>query len=57
VLIYLSTIAGFVIWVVLWAIGVTSFDALMIFLAIVLLAVCWRAIAPYLPGNRRPREE
>jgi hypothetical protein len=49
----LSLIAGLVVWIVLWAIGVKSIDAFMITIAIVLVAASVRIISPYLPGNRR----
>jgi hypothetical protein len=51
-LLLLTTIAGLVIWIVLWAIGVKSFDAFLITLLMVLLAATWQLVAPYLPGSR-----
>jgi hypothetical protein len=48
----LTLIAGLVIWVVLWALGVKSFDAFMIPVLMVLVAVGVRMLAPFLPGNR-----
>ena len=53
----LTTIAGLVIWIVLWAIGVKSFDAFLITIVIVLLAATWQLVAPYLPGDRGARED
>ena len=38
VLLLLTTIAGLVVWIVLWAIGVKSFDAFLITLVMILLA-------------------
>jgi O-antigen ligase len=52
----LTTIAGLVVWIVLWAIGVKSFDAFMITIAMIVVAATARVFAPYLPGNR-PDEE
>ena len=49
----LTTIAGLVVWIVLWAIDVKSFDAFLITLAMVLVAATARIISPYLPGNRQ----
>jgi hypothetical protein len=49
----LTTLTGLVIWIVLWAIGVKSFDAFLITMAMVLLAATARVFAPFLPGNRR----
>jgi Mn2+/Fe2+ NRAMP family transporter len=48
----LTTIAGLVVWIVLWAIGVKSFDAFLITMVLVLLAATARLVAPYLPGGR-----
>jgi hypothetical protein len=48
----LTLIAGLVVWIVLWATGVKSFDAFMLTIAMVLLAATVRLISPYLPGNR-----
>jgi hypothetical protein len=46
-----------VIWSVLWAIGVKSFDAFLITLLLVLLAATWKLVAPSLPGVRRPGDD
>jgi hypothetical protein len=54
---YITTIAGLVVWIVLWAIGVKSFDAFLITIAMVLVAAAARIFAPYLPGNRGRGEE
>jgi len=51
-LIYSAT-AGFVLWIVLWSIGVKSIDAIMLTVLIVLLAAGVRMIIPHLPGNQR----
>ncbi len=48
----LTLIAGLVVWVVLWAIGAKSFDALMITILMLLIAAAARILAPFLPGNR-----
>jgi hypothetical protein len=48
----LTLIAGLVIWIVLWAIGVKSFDAFLIPMLMVMIAVGVRIFSPYLPGNR-----
>jgi len=48
----LTLIAGVVVWVVLWAIGVKSFDALLVFLFMLVIAAAARMLAPFLPGNR-----
>lgn len=52
----LTLIAGLVVWIVLWSIGVLSIDAFLITIAMVLIAATVRIIAPYLPGNRSEDE-
>jgi hypothetical protein len=56
-LLLLTTIAGLVIWIVLWAIGVKSFDAFLITLLLVLLAATWKLVTPSLPGARGPGDD
>ena len=49
----LTATGGLVIWIVLWAIGLASgFDAILIGIAMVLLAIAIRGVLPYLPGRR-----
>jgi hypothetical protein len=48
----LTTTAGLIIWIVLWAIDVKSFDAFLITLTLVIVAATAQLIAPHLPGNR-----
>jgi hypothetical protein len=52
----LTLIAGLVVWIVLWATGVKGFDSFMITIAMVLIAAAAHIIAPFLPGNQRPRD-
>jgi hypothetical protein len=52
----LTTIAGLSLWIVLWAIGVKSFDAFMITIAMIVVAATARVFAPFLPGNRADEE-
>ncbi len=52
--IFLATIVGLVVWIVLWAIGASNaFDAFLLTMLIILVACAAHIIAPYLPGNRR----
>jgi Mn2+/Fe2+ NRAMP family transporter len=51
--IFLATIAGLVVWIVMWAVGVKSFDAFMVMLLIILLGCTAHILAPFLPGNRK----
>jgi hypothetical protein len=48
----LTTIAGLIAWIVLWAIGVKSFDAFLLTLGMIILAATARLILPSLPGSR-----
>jgi hypothetical protein len=48
----LTTTAGLVVWIVLWAVGVKSFDAFLLTLGMIVLAVTARMILPSLPGSR-----
>jgi hypothetical protein len=48
----LTLIAGLVVWIVLWAIGVKSLDAIMITLLMLVVAAAVRLLAPHLPGRR-----
>jgi hypothetical protein len=48
----LATVAGFVVWIVLWSLDYKAIDAFMITVVIALVAVMGRMLAPYLPGNR-----
>jgi len=53
---FLTTIGALVVWVVLWAIGVKSFDGFLLATLIVLLAGTLKLLAPYLPGAKRARD-
>ena len=49
---FLTTCAGLVLWIVLWAVDVKPFDAFLLTLGMVIIAATMRIITPYLPGNR-----
>jgi len=49
----LTTVAGLIVWIVLWSLGQKAFDAFLITLALVVVAAALRAVTPHLPGNRR----
>lgn len=53
----LTTIAGLIVWIVLWALEVKPFDAFMITIGMVVVAATLRIVAPYLPGNRPDPDE
>jgi len=48
----LTLIAGLVVWIVLWSIGVKSIDAFMITMVMLIVAAAAHIIWPTLPGNR-----
>ena len=50
----LTLIAGLALWIVLWAIGVKSFDAFLITIVMMIVAAAAHIIWPTLPGNRDP---
>ena len=49
----LTTIFSFALWVVLLSLGIKPFDALMLSVLLILLAGTAQLIRPYLPGHRR----
>jgi hypothetical protein len=53
----LTTTAGLIIWIVLWALGVKSFDAFLITMLLVILASAARLAMPSLPGSRPSPDE
>ncbi len=48
----LTATAGLCLWIILWAINISGFDAIMIAVVMVLLAIGIRNILPFLPGRR-----
>jgi hypothetical protein len=48
----LTTTAGLCLWIVLWALNVSGFDAILIVVLMVLIAVAVRQLIPFLPGRR-----
>lgn len=48
----LTATAGLCLWIILWAINVSGFDAILIAVVMVLLAIGIRNILPFLPGRR-----
>jgi hypothetical protein len=47
----LTGTAGLGLWIVLWALGVSGFDSIMITIVMVLIAVGARNLLQYLPGR------
>ena len=48
----LTFIVGLSLWIVLWAIGIKSFDAFLITIVMMIVAAAAHIIWPTLPGNR-----
>lgn len=49
----LTATAGLCLWIVLWAAGIFGgFDAILIGIVMVLVAIAVRNLLPYLPGRR-----
>ncbi len=47
----LGTTFAMIIWIVLWAIGVKSFDGFIVAMVIITLGATGRILKPYLPGR------
>jgi hypothetical protein len=48
----LTATAGLCIWIVIWSLGVSGLDAILITIAMVLIAIGVRNLLPFLPGRR-----
>ena len=48
----LTGTAGLCIWIVLWALNVSGFDAILLAIVMVLIAIGVRNLLPFLPGRR-----
>ena len=55
--ILLTWTAGLVLWIVLWAIGAKAFDAFMLTILMLVVAVSVHLITPHLPGNQVPEAD
>jgi uncharacterized membrane protein YvlD (DUF360 family) len=50
---FLTLIAGLVLWIVLWACGLLkSFDGFLIAMLLVVIAAGTQILIPYLPGRK-----
>ena len=47
-----ATVFGMIVWIVLWAINISGFDAILIVVLMMLVAVAVRQVLPFLPGRR-----
>ena len=48
----LTATVGLCLWIVLWALGVSSFDAILIGVAMVVITIGIRNLLPFLPGRQ-----
>jgi len=48
----LTGAAGLCIWIILWSLNISGFDAILIAVVMVLLAIGIRNLLPFLPGRR-----
>jgi hypothetical protein len=48
----LTATAGLCLWIVLWSLNVSGFDAILIAVVMVLIALGIRQLIPFLPGRR-----
>ena len=48
----LTATTGLCLWILLWALNVSGFDAILIAVLMVLIAIGVRNLLPYLPGRR-----
>ncbi len=48
----LSATAALCAWIVLWAIGSSGFDGMLLVVGVVVFAIAVRNLLPFLPGRR-----
>ena len=48
----LTATAGLCLWIILWALNVSGFDAILIAVVMVLIALAIQQLLPFLPGRR-----
>jgi hypothetical protein len=44
--------AGLCLWIILWSLNISGFDAILIAVLMVLIAIAIRNLLPFLPGRR-----
>jgi hypothetical protein len=54
---YLALIAGLVVWILGWALGIKSFDAFLVTILIVLVAASGRILSIFLPSRQSRDDE
>ena len=48
----LTGTAGLCVWIILWSLNVSGFDAILIAVVMVLVAIAVHTLLPHLPGRR-----
>jgi hypothetical protein len=48
----LTGTAGLCLWIILWSLNVSGFDAILIAILMVIIAIGIRNLLPFLPGRR-----
>jgi hypothetical protein len=48
----LTATAGLCLWIILWSINIGGFDAILITVGMVVVAIGVRNLLPFLPGRR-----
>ena len=48
----LTATAGLCLWIILWSLNISGFDAILIAIVMVLIAIGVRKLLPFLPGRR-----
>lgn len=48
----LTATAGLCLWIILWSLNISGFDAILIAVLMVLIAIAARNLLPFLPGRR-----
>ena len=48
----ITATVGLSLWIVLWALNVSGFDAILVVVLMLLIAVALRQLIPFLPGRR-----
>jgi len=48
----LTATAGLCLWIILWSLNVSGFDAILIAVLMILVAIGVRNVLPFLPGRR-----
>lgn len=48
---------GMMVWIVLWSVGIKSFDAFLALVLLMIIAVLVKVVVPYVPGRRPSVDE